>query len=128
MLIAIVALGLVVVFMASNKKLDQLGPSQQGLPPDNNIPSQGTTGVPSPGTMQTDNPAGTTQRGLLAMQTNVGFLAPKYGPNKIAAHVATDVVSSTPQGPPDGLKSLDTQSRASALTQIYKVPTGMRKL
>lgn len=127
MLIAIVALGLVVAYMAS-RPTDQQGPSQQGLPPDTNIPSQGTSGVPSPAPAQMDTPITTTQRGLLALGTNAGFLSYKYGPNKIRADIPTNVVSSTPQGPPDQSKSLDTNDTATKLTVFTSPPTGYRKL
>ncbi len=130
MLIVIVGLVLVVAVMASHPKLDQQG-SPQGLPQDTNIPAQGTSGVPSPGPAVTDNQIATTQRGMLSLGTNAGFLSMKYGRNKIPSSIPTDVVSSTPLGVPDQEKALDTQARADALTTFYDMPkgaTGFRKL
>ena len=130
MLIVIVGLVLVVAVMASHPKLDQPGSAQQGLPQDTNIPAQGTNGVPSPGPAVTDNPIATTQRGMLSLGTNAGFLSPKFGQNRIAMQVSSEVISSTPQGPPDQSKSLDTQAHAQALTAVYDMPksTAFRKL
>lgn len=119
MLIAIVALGLVVVYLAS-KPL----PGSTGLPPDTNIPATGSTGVPSPG--WADNPIASTNRGMLAMGTNAPFANITTPKPAWSAKVDSNVIQSAPQGPPDQSKSLVTTP--GPLTQFTNDPVGLRKL
>lgn len=122
MLIALVGLGLVVVFLAMKTN----AASGESLPPPPDIPATGTSGVPSPGPEQTNNPVGTTKLGRLSMFTTGGLVNPITGQFTPQAALGSTSVSSTPLGVPDQVKDLDTQGTSPQVTLAFNAPPSGR--
>jgi hypothetical protein len=120
MLIAIGALVLVVVFLASKPVPGDQKADGSGLPQPSPVPATGTTGVPSPATSFTTrgNPGGF---GAVLMGTNAGQLIaqtnleePSVGWRGNPPLPPSSTVTNTPQSTPLLAKELVTNERALA--------------
>lgn len=129
MLIAIGALVLVVVFMASKTTPGQSDATRLPDPP--SIPATGSTGIPSPATMPGAHEFGTpllgTNAGQLVMGTNSSVPAQVWRGNPPPTQ---PLVSTTPISVPQEAKELFTgvKSIAPGIRVGTTVPTGYTKL
>ena len=128
MLIAIVGLALVAVFMAQKRNAAD---DQQDLPAPGGVPSQGSSGVPSPGPEETGNPVGTTHAGRLAAYATAGMVKTPLTMNKrtlTEAAIGNTNISDMPQGPPTQEKSLSTAATSPLVSLAGSTINGYRRV